>query len=195
MALKRLLKFLHEIGTVGLMGAAASQLILSHAAEGRAPGAFAAMRHGILLISEWVLLPSLLIVLSSGLFAMAAHRAYQNAGWAWIKAALTVLVLEGTLLSVQAPAQTAVQLADEVAAGETSRAHLIPRVERHERGGCWVILFLSVVNIALAVWRPKLRRRRRSEAGAPELAAGAGRPPDRASLATSSPAAVPDTGE
>lgn len=154
------MKFLHEVGTAGFAGAACAQLVLSLEAEGLPPIEHATMRHAILLVSEWMLLPSLLIVLVSGLFAMAAHTAYLGAGWAWIKAALTVLVLEGTLFSVQGPAQTAAEVSAEIAAGDVSSAEILPRVVRHERGGLGVILLLSVVNIALAVWRPRLRRRR-----------------------------------
>jgi uncharacterized membrane protein len=160
--MKRLLKFLHEIGSVGLMGAAAAQLVLSIAAEGTPPTELATMRNAILLISEWLLVPSLLVVLLSGLFAMAAHPPYHNAGWALIKAVLTILVLEATLFSVQGPAQTAAEVASELARGDTTHASVLPEVVRHERGGLGVVLFLSVVNIVLAVWRPKLRRRKRA---------------------------------
>lgn len=146
------------------MGAAAAQLVLSLHAEGLPPARYAEMRHGILLLSEWVLIPSLLVVLVSGLLAMAAHPPYTRAGWVLVKAATTILVLEGTLVAVQGPAQTAAALAAEIAAGDTSRAGALPRVLRHERGGLAVILFLSVVNIALAVWRPKRLLQRRREA-------------------------------
>lgn len=167
---KRTLKFLHEVGTVGLMGGAAAQLILSYAAEGQPPVEYAAVRVGALLVSKWLLLPSLLLVLASGLFAMAAHRGFMNAPWAWIKAALTIVVLEGTLLGVQGPAVTAAEVSAEIASGDLSSAHLLPDIVGHERGGIAVILFLSIVNIWLAVWRPRLgpRRARASEPPEPE---------------------------
>ncbi|MFO0635353.1 MAG: hypothetical protein U0168_21100 [Nannocystaceae bacterium] len=50
-------------------------------------------------------MPSLLVVLVSGLCAIAVHHPFHNAGWAWLKAATTLLVLEGTLVAVQGPAQ------------------------------------------------------------------------------------------
>ncbi|MBK6922518.1 MAG: DUF2269 family protein [Deltaproteobacteria bacterium] len=83
--MRRTLKFLHEVGSAGLMGAVAAQAILSFAADGRGPLEYAAMRHAILLVSQWLLVPSLLVVLVSGLAAIAAHHPFQNAGWAWMK--------------------------------------------------------------------------------------------------------------
>lgn len=141
------------------MGAVAAQAILSFHADGLPASEYATMRHAILLISEWLLLPSLLVVLASGLFAMALHHPFHNAGWAWIKAATTVLILEGTLVAVQGPARTAAEVSAEIAAGDPSNAALLDDIVRHERGGLGVIAFLSVVNIALAVWRPRFRRR------------------------------------
>lgn len=162
--MKRLLKFTHEVGGVGLMGAVLTQLILSYRAEGLSAAEYATMRQAILYVSEWLLLPSLLVVLMSGLFAMAIHSPFHDAGWVWAKAATTVLVFEGTLVAVQGPARTAAEVAAELAAGDLTNAALMDDILRHERGGLWVVLVLSLVNIGLAVWRPRFRRRRRVQA-------------------------------
>lgn len=174
--MKRFLKFAHEVGTVGLMGAVLSQLILSYRSEGLPAVEHATMRQAILVISQYLLVPSLLLVLLSGLVAMALHRGFHNAGWAWVKLATTAVILEGTLLAVSAPAQTAAEVAAELAAGDTTNAAMMDAIVRHERGGLWVIVFLSVVNIAFAVWRPRLRRRRaaRASASAPTVVSPAG---------------------
>jgi uncharacterized membrane protein len=157
--MRRTLKFLHEVGSAGLMGAVAAQAILSFAADGRGPLEYAAMRHAIMLISQWLLVPSLLVVLVSGLAAIAAHHPFQNAGWAWMKAATTLLVLEGTLVAVSGPAQGAAVVSARIAAGEPADAEELADFVRHERGGLGMIAFLSIVNIALAVWRPRFKRR------------------------------------
>ena len=157
--MKRLMKFLHEVGTVGLMGAIAAHIILSIISADMPPEQLAVVRHGIWVISRWLLLPSLGLVLFTGLIAMAIHPPYHNAGWAWIKALLTALVLEGTLGGIQGPARDAAKLSAQVAQGDLSATPALEAVLRHERGGLWVIMFLSVVNIALAVWRPRLKRR------------------------------------
>lgn len=166
--MRRFLKLVHELGSVGLMGAVLAHMVLSYRAEGLPPVEYSAMRQAILAIAQYLLVPSLLLVLLSGLVAMALHRGFHDAGWAWVKLATTAVILEGTLLGVSAPATTAAEVAAEIAAGDTTNLAMLGDIVRHERGGLWVIAFLSVVNIAFAVWRPRLRRKRRGEASESE---------------------------
>src|SRR5262245_21079735 len=120
--MKRSLKFAHELGTVGYMGAVLTHMLLSYRAEGLAADEYATMRRAIATIAQYLLVPSLLLVLLSGLVAMALHRGFHNAGWAWAKLATTAVILEGTLLAVSAPAQTGAEVATELAAGEATNA-------------------------------------------------------------------------
>lgn len=160
---RRALKFLHEIATVGLMGALVAQLILAGSGAALSDSDHAVLRAAILLLSKWLLLPSLGLVLATGLFALAVHPPYHNARWAWLKAATTLLILEGTLGGVQGTARDAAELARRVAAGDGGAAAALQQVLTHERGATWVILLLALLNVALGVWRPRLRRRPRPE--------------------------------
>ncbi len=155
--MKRLMKFLHEMATVAFMGALAVQLIMALTIDDLSPDAYVTVRLSILAVSEWLLLPSLVVVLGSGILALVIHRPYHNAPWAWMKAAMTTLVLEGTLMSVQGPAQAAARLSAEVAAGNHEVAQELNGLLEKEQNGVWIILGVCVLNIALAIWRPRFR--------------------------------------
>ncbi len=161
---RRVLKILHEISSAGMIGALGAHLVLVSLATASAVE-YAVVRRGIEAITKYVMLPSLGVVIVSGLLAIAVHRPFHSAGWAWIKLALGVSVFEGTLGAVNATARDASALAAKVAAGELP-ASAMDDVLRHEWGGLWVIFGLAVVNIVLGVWRPKLGKR--ATAASPE---------------------------
>jgi hypothetical protein len=154
----RLLKALHQIGGIGLAGSLAACIVLVATAPTDSLVGYAAVRQGIAAISQWLLVPSLAIVLVSGLLAIAANRAYHDAGWAWIKALLGIVMFEGTLVTISASARRAAELSALAATGEGDPVQLA-EVLRTEWGSLWLILALSVANVALAVWRPRILRR------------------------------------
>ena len=152
--MRRLVKFLHTIGAIGMTGAMACLLVLLAWLPADAAGS-AAMRVAMGAIASWVFLPSLALTLVAGLLAMAANRAYQNAGWAWIKLATGVLVFEAGFAGVVGPLQdeaerSAQALASGAALVETSGA---------VTGTIWVLMAIAALNVALGVWRPRMRRR------------------------------------
>jgi hypothetical protein len=155
--LKRLLKILHEIGAVGVTGSFAACLVLLLEGPTQPLVAYAAVRQAIAAITQWLLLPSLAIVLLSGLLAIAATSAFHNAAWAWAKALLGLSMFEGTLVTVNSTARRAAELAAMAVKGQGDAA-LLAQVQRTEWGGLWLLLALSLVNILLAVWRPRLFR-------------------------------------
>lgn len=155
--LSKLLKSLHELGAVGVVGSLAACLVLVATAPTHSAVGYAAVRESIAALAKWLLVPSLGIVLVSGLLAIAANRAFHNAGWAWVKALLGVSMFEGTLLTISASARRAADLSALAASGQADPAQLA-EVVRTEWGGLWLLISLSVANILLAVWRPRLVR-------------------------------------
>jgi hypothetical protein len=154
--LRKTLKVLHEIGSVGVLGAfAASLVLIACAPSPHELLAYAAARQGIAAIARWLLVPSLALVLISGMLAMVANDAYMEAGWAWIKALLGLSMFEGSLVTVSGSARHAAQLAALAASGHPDAAQLAEAL-RTERGGLWLLLVLALANIVLAVWRPRL---------------------------------------
>jgi hypothetical protein len=157
--MKRLMKGLHELGAVGVLGALAACLVLILSAPADSPVGYAAVRQGIAAMTQWLLVPSLALVLVSGLIAIALNPAYMDAGWAWAKAVSGIVLFEGTLLTVAASARKAADLSALVASGAAEAAQL-EAVLRTEWGGLWTIFALSVANLVVGVWRPRFMRRR-----------------------------------
>lgn len=152
------LKFLHEVSSIGLIGSLIAYLVLVATANVEAPAEYAAVRHGIDMICRWVLLPSLAVVLISGLLAIAVTRPYMEARWVWVKTLLGISMFEGTLAAVAANAQHGAELAALAAAGK-GNPKLMAEVIRGEWIGVWTIMIISIANVVLAVWRPRLKRR------------------------------------
>ena len=143
-------KALHEIAGIGFGGALAACLVINLVADRSAAPDFAVARQLFAAIARFVLVPSMAVVVVSGLISLAATRGYHDAGWAWLKALLGLSVFEATLLVVGASGKQA-----ELAAAASDPA-LLAQLLRSERNTLWLLLALSVVNVLLAVWRPKL---------------------------------------
>jgi hypothetical protein len=155
--MQRVLKALHELAAIGVLGSLACCLVLAATAPTHSLIGFAAVRAGIAAITHWILVPSLALVLVSGLLAIALNKAYHDAAWAWVKALLGIGMFEGSLLTVGASARRAAELSAMAASGQGDAAQLAQLI-RTEWGGLWVLVALSVANVLLAVWRPRLRR-------------------------------------
>jgi uncharacterized membrane protein len=157
---RRLLKALHTLGAIGFMGGLAAILVLVANTAVEPTASFAAVRNGIALINKWLLTPSLLIVLVSGLLAIAANNAYKDAGWAWMKALLGVVTFEGTLLTIVGSGRKAAEQAAAAVSGQPEAMTQVTALLRTEWGAAWLMLGLGFVNIVLAIWRPRFTRRR-----------------------------------
>jgi hypothetical protein len=154
--IKQALKFIHEIGAAGLLGSVAACLILTGTAPTRSVAAYLALRQNVATIMNWLLMPSLVAVLLSGLLAIAANSAYHNSGWAWVKALLGVTMFEGSFLVIGASSRRVAELSAAVASGHTDAIQT--STVQGEWGTLWFLLLLSIVNIGLAVWRPRFTR-------------------------------------
>ncbi len=156
--LRRMLKFVHEIGAIGLMGSLAACLILTGMAQTRSVAAYVVVRQNVAAIMNWLLMPSLVAVLLSGLLAIAANAAWHNAGWAWAKALLGIAMFEGSFLLIGASTRRVAELSAAVASGHAEAIQT--SMAQSEWGTLWLLLVLSIVNIGLAVWRPRFSRPR-----------------------------------
>jgi len=157
--MRKSLKFLHTMGSIGFTGALLAQgLILQNLPAVEALDAYASARILMGLIAQWILFPSLAAVLVAGLLSMAWTDAFHGAGWVWMKLALGVTVFEGTLVAIQGPARREAERAAQALAGELDPA-LLGATSDAEWRSTLVILFVAVINVVLATWRPKFGRR------------------------------------
>lgn len=143
-------KALHEIASIGFGGAMAACLVINRMANRASSAEFVAARQAFAAIAHYVLVPSMAIVVLSGLIALAATRGYQDAGWAWVKALLGLSVFQATLLVVGSSGRRA-----EFASAAADPA-LLDALLRSERNTLLLLIALSVANVVLAVWRPRL---------------------------------------
>ena len=154
-AMRRLMKFLHTMGAIGLMGAMACLLVLLQMTPAPAELAqYALMREAISRVATWIFLPSLMLTLVAGLLAIAVNRAFHNVGWPWAKALSGILLFEYGFIGVQGPMKQEAELATRALAGEVPVAELAVSLGP-ETMSLWILLAVATANVVLGVWRPR----------------------------------------
>lgn len=148
-------KTLHDVASITFGGALAACLVINQVASRESAAEFAAARQSLTVIAQYLLVPSMGVVVLSGLLALAATRAYMNAGWAWIKALLGLAVFEATLVVVGSKDKQAAIIA---AFPDPAALDVLLRSERNT---LWLLVVLCIINVVLAVWRPRLSRKAR----------------------------------
>ncbi len=156
--MRRLMKLLHTIGAIGLIGAMSCLIVLL----GLAPvptslSEYALIFAGMNGIVTWIFLPSLALTLIAGLLAIAANRAYHDAGWAWAKLATGVLVFEWGFAAVLGPLQEEAELSARALTGAVDPA-LLAAFLGPERNSLWALLAVAMANVVLGIWRPRFTR-------------------------------------
>lgn len=156
--MRRLLKFLHTMGAVGLMGAMACLLVmLSVVPAPTSLAGYALIRGAMGAVATWIFLPSLALTLVAGLLAIGLNRAYHNAGWALAKLATGILVFESGFVGVLGPMQDEAERSAGALAGQIDPATLGGSLSA-ERNTLWVLLAVATVNVVLGIWRPRFTR-------------------------------------
>jgi hypothetical protein len=156
--LRRLLKFLHTIGAVGLMGGMAALLVLlNFLPPSTSLAEYAAVRGAMANIATWIFFPSLGLTLISGLVAIAYSKGYHNAGWAWAKALSGILLFESGFVGVLGPMQREAERSAAALDGKVDLTTLATSLSA-ERNTLWILLAVAAFNIAFGIWRPRLTR-------------------------------------
>lgn len=154
--LRRLMKFLHTMGAIGVMGAMACLLVLlAFAPQPSSVEQYALLRGAMAGIAKWVFLPSMALTLVAGLLAIAVNRAFHNAGWAWAKLLSGVLVFEWGFVGVQGPMEMEAKASAAVVAGTADVATLAEALSA-EANSLWILLGVATFNVVFGIWRPRL---------------------------------------
>jgi uncharacterized membrane protein len=157
--MRRLLKFFHTIGAIGLMGASASLIVLmSFASSSTSLTRYALMYGAMAEVTTWIFYPSLLLTLVAGLLAIAVNPAYHNAGWVGAKLATGVLIFEGGLVYVHGPIREEAKRSASALAGQLDPAAITGSYGA-ERSTLWLLLAVSLANVVLGIWRPRFTRK------------------------------------
>ncbi|MEL6868506.1 MAG: hypothetical protein AAFO81_01770 [Pseudomonadota bacterium] len=151
---RKAVKILHSIAGIGYGGGlAAYLLVLMFAPEITDVSQHLALRESLASVSKWMILPSMVVVVTSGLLAMVVHYPFMNAPWVWLKALSGLLIFEATLASIDGPAQAAKRAAQDAVDGNMDLATLNELLGA-EWTALYILLSLAVVNVVLAIWRP-----------------------------------------
>ncbi len=151
---RRLLKFLHTLAAAGLtgaIGAMAAVVILAPAPI--STSGYVPIMVEMANIAAWIVGPSMVLTVISGLLAIAANPAFQDAGWVWAKAATGILILEGGLQVLGPIQEEAKRVAGALGANPDPPS--LARLLTSEVNSLWLLLAVSVANIALGIWRPR----------------------------------------
>ncbi|MCU0952447.1 MAG: CopD family protein [Burkholderiaceae bacterium] len=155
-AMRRTLKFIHTVSTATLVGALALQIVVAWRYTAGVPvGEVAAVgaRQALAVVSQWVLLPSMVVCIVTGLLLMGSNRTYASAGWAWAKALLGLMLIKA-VISINDPAARDLAAwalhaaANGLAAGDPAALAEVARLARMEWLGTWLTLALAVAAIA-----------------------------------------------
>ncbi|MDP2411421.1 MAG: hypothetical protein Q8M26_14195 [Pseudolabrys sp.] len=158
--MRRLMKFLHTMGAIGVIGAMACLLVLLTLAPSPTSAAeYAAMRGAMAGIASWVFLPSMALTLVAGLLAIAVNPAFHNAGWAWAKLFSGVIVFEWGLVGVEGPMQMEAKASADALTGAGDLSALAASLSA-EQNSLWILLGVATFNVVFGIWRPKLTRLR-----------------------------------
>lgn len=160
-----LLKLLHLASVAVFSGALTVSLVLADDAEGATAAGVAAVRRSIVTVGDAVVIPSLIVLLLTGMLLVVGRPMLIHARWVWAKAALGSVVAAVSLFVVLPAARRAAIAAAEGSLGAPA-LDLMQGAMRSELLGSALVLALVGLAAWIAVRRPRLGAR--NERDSPE---------------------------
>jgi hypothetical protein len=157
LTMRRLMKFLHTMGAIGLMGSMACLLVLlGFMPEPASLSEYARLRAAMGGIAQWIFLPSLALTLIAGLAAIALNRSYDNAGWAWAKLMTGIWCSSSAFRPFRPRWSMKRRSARPPLPGDADAAAMLGQMLDAEWNSLWVLIAVAVANVVLGIWRPRL---------------------------------------
>lgn len=153
--MRHALRWLHLIAVAGFMGAVAASLLIAARADSMSPTAFAAARQLIESVGNYLALPSLTVLVVSGMLLVAVRPIWMEARWVWTKALIGALIGALFLVWLQPALHQAAVLSGSTLALAPSFEALQASVQIGWTYSA-LVLVLSLVASVIAVWRPRL---------------------------------------
>lgn len=154
---KNLLKLLHYASLAGLGGGIVVILVLLDTIDATSPAAVASMHAAIALVCSGLVVPSLVVLLLTGMLLVVARPQLISARWVWAKALVGVIVAVALLAGLQPLVIALASMSATGALGDAPPGPLARTVET-ERWAAYLTLANVVVAMVIAVWRPRLGR-------------------------------------
>ena len=154
---KNVIKLLHYASLVGLAGGIVISLVLADTVDATSPSAAAGMHAAIALVCGAVVVPSMIVMLLTGMLLVVARPHLIGARWVWAKAVLGVVTGGVILLALQPAVNAVASMAATGALGDAPPGPLAS-VVASEHAAAWWTLGLVLVAMVIAVWRPRFGR-------------------------------------
>lgn len=151
---RNLLKLLHYFSLAGLGGGIVVILVLLDTIDATSPAAVAGMHAAIALVCGGLVVPSLVVLLLTGMLLVVARPHLISARWVWAKAFVGLIVAVTILAGFQPLVNALASMASTGALG-TPPGPLASTVET-ERWAAYLTLANVVAAMVIAVWRPRL---------------------------------------
>jgi Predicted integral membrane protein (DUF2269) len=150
-----LLKLLHLASVAVFSGALAVSLVIADDAEIASAAGVAAVRRSIVTVGDVVVIPSLIVLLLTGMLLVVGRPMLIHARWVWAKAALGTVVGGVALFVVLPAARRAASAAADGVLGAPA-LDLMQGAMRSELFGSALALGLVLLAAWIAVRRPRL---------------------------------------
>lgn len=153
--MRKALKFAHTVASMALVAGLLFLLFGWHAIDDSSDARALYLYYSQSAVAaRWLILPGMISMILSGMLSMMVGTGFYNAGWVWAKLALGLSVFEGTLLTIQGPAQKAGAIAAQYGRQEVDASALLS-INGPNELAIFAVLSICLIATGIGIWRPR----------------------------------------